>query len=282
MEKLIKQYFKIYSAISPKMASRKAFQVFQKVRIKDIRDRERPFFEKANHFQVKASLLNNQIKELDCYSLGDKNNPLVLLVHGWDSNAGSMSALVDQLVEEGYFTVLFNLPGHAFYQSNTTNLLECSLAFQAVLHSMGSTKPSATISHSFGSAVVAHGLAQLDETIEKIIFLTNPNKMEDIFTAFKDHIGLSEKAYNHLIAYTEGLINRSIQSLAVEENVKNAGIEKMLLIHDKEDKVLPYQNAEQVVKAHPSAALLTLENVGHYRMLWNPEVIQKCIDFLEL
>jgi len=282
MEKLTQQYFKVYSSISPRLASKKAFSVFQKVRMKEIRDRERPFYEKAKHFKVKVQLNAIKQEKIDCYSLGHSSNPLVVLVHGWDSNAGSMAAIADSLVKEGYFTISFNLPGHAFYKSNSTNLVECSTVFQGVMEYLSPRKPEVIISHSFGSAVVAHGLSKMDTPIEKLIFLTNPNKIEDIFTAFKNHIGLSEKAYQHLISHTEGLLNDSIKSLAVEENVKNVSVDQLLLIHDQEDKVLPYQNAKQVADAHPSAALITLENVGHYRMLWNDAVIQKCLQFIRI
>ena len=43
MLKLIKLYYTILSTISPKIASKAAFNMFQKVRKKDIRQREQPF-----------------------------------------------------------------------------------------------------------------------------------------------------------------------------------------------------------------------------------------------
>jgi len=53
----------------------------------------------------------------------------VILVHGWDSNAGSMSKIAEALVKKNKRVIAFNLPGHAFSKSSSTNLIECKDAF---------------------------------------------------------------------------------------------------------------------------------------------------------
>lgn len=281
MNKLKRFYFKTYSKVAPKKASKIAFDAFQKVRFKQIRDREKSFFEEAHHFQVSVELRKNKSESIDCYAMGDETNPLVLLVHGWDSNAGSLHALAEALVEAGKYAVLFNLPGHAFYQSSATNLLECRNAFTGVLEYLNPTEPLSILSHSFGSAVVAYGLANSPFQVEKAVFLTNPNHVEDIFREFKQIIGLSDRAYEHLIVKAEEIIDQSLSELSVERNVRKAQIEELLLIHDQHDKVLSYKNAKAVVQAHTNAELVTLSDVGHYRMLWNEDVVKTCVTFLK-
>ena len=49
---ILRIYFKFISLFSTRSAASAAFKLFQKVRIKAIREREKEFFEKAKHFKV--------------------------------------------------------------------------------------------------------------------------------------------------------------------------------------------------------------------------------------
>ena len=193
-EKMFKTYFGLYSTIAPNAAAKTSFNLFQTVRKKDIRPREEELFNLANHFQIMTP-----VGQIYCYHLGDKNHSPILLVHGWDSNAGSMSKLAFEMVEKGHSVYLFNLPGHAFYDSNKTNLLECSVAMTAIMQELDLGEELSIISHSFGSAVTAMTLANSGLKVNRVIFLTNPNRVEDIFTEFKSMIGLKTKAYQKLM-----------------------------------------------------------------------------------
>ncbi len=273
--KLFQLYYRTYSAIAPKAAGKSAFRLFQRVRKKNIRTREQPFYNQARHSTLKTS-----VGEIDYYQLGDTAKKPVLLVHGWDSNAGSMSNIAFALEKQGYHVVAFNLPGHAFSQKNTTNLLECRIAMSSLLEELNIKKPLSVISHSFGSAVAAYTLANMNQPIDKLVFLTNPNKVEAIFKEFKETIHLGAKAYKQMVTITETIIGQPIAKISVAENLKQAKFSQLLLIHDKQDKVLSFQNSVAVKNAVPEAKLVAFEKIGHYRMLWNDEVTAECVQFL--
>ncbi len=109
---IVRLYFKLISLFAPKFAGAKAFKLFQKVRIKSIRKREEDFYTKANHFKVTSSK-----EDINCYELGAGNSDIVFLLHGWESNAGSLSKFAYQLAENNYRVISFDLPGHAKYNS---------------------------------------------------------------------------------------------------------------------------------------------------------------------
>ncbi|MFT5820417.1 MAG: pimeloyl-ACP methyl ester carboxylesterase [Crocinitomix sp.] len=278
---VLKMYFGFLSLIAPTLAAKKGFDIFQKVRKKDIRPREESFFRSARHFRVAVTLDKNKDDQIDCYELGDANHALVILVHGWDSNAGSMSQIANRLVEEGKRVVLFNLPGHAFSVHDSTNLLECKNAVTAVLNHLKPMPGFSVVSHSFGSAVVAYALSKNNYELDKLIFLTNPNRVERIFTDFKNFIGLSNRAYLALLKLTQDKLGEPIEAVSVAANLTAINYQKLLLIHDKNDKVLDYANSLEVKDGNPKVELLTFENIGHYKMLWNKEVINNCAIFLK-
>ena len=145
---ILKLYFKSFSFLLPRYAGLKAFKLFQKVRIKTIRKREEKFFNEAHKFKVIWSK-----EDLLCYEIGSKNKKLVFLIHGWESNSGSLSKFAFELSKNNYRVISFDLPGHSKYKSNYTNLLECREAFKNLLEYIKPDKPFSVLSHSFGSAV---------------------------------------------------------------------------------------------------------------------------------
>ena len=129
---ILRFYFKSISLFIPKFAGLKAFKLFQKVRIKTIRKREEGFYKEVHHFKVSSPK-----EDLLCYEIGSENKNLVFLLHGWESNAGSLSKFAYQLAENNYRVISFDLPGHANYNLKYTNLAECKNAFINVIVEAG-------------------------------------------------------------------------------------------------------------------------------------------------
>jgi len=275
MLKLIKTYYTILSFVSPKMAANSAFNIFQKVRKKSIRERERPFFEKARYYSLKHDKEN-----LDCYEFGSEHQDLVVLVHGWDSNSGCMLGFIDDLVAQQKKVIAFNLPAHAFYKSKKTNYLECKNAFKMVVNQLPKHDSLSFISHSFGSGIVAFGLSEMDIKVDKLVFLTSPNYVIDIFKEFKDIISLGDQAFELMNNKASKLLNENIKDVATEQKLTLAKFNELLLIHDKNDKVIPYSNTININKSIPNSKIENFKNIGHYRMLWHKDVIKLAVDFV--
>lgn len=275
MIKLIRMYFSLSSKLAPRTTGRRSFKVFQKVRIKKIREREKAFFEDAEKFTVPFYK-----EDIDCFSFGTTDGPLVVLVHGWESNAGSMSQFKNQFVDLGYRVVAFNLPGHGQHQAASTNLYECYNAMTQVLDYLNPQQPISVVSHSLGSAVTANALSRLNYEVDRLVFLTSPRRIEDIFLEFKGIISLGDKAYTSLIETTEKLLGAPISSLDVDTNLNRIAYNDLLLIHDKTDKVLPFMNSEVIHDKTSNSTLVALEKVGHYKMLWSDEVVNEAVSFI--
>ena len=273
--RVIRGYIGFLSVVSPAVAAKKAFELFQKVRIKSIRNREKDFFDQSDLFIVPFAK-----EDLNCYRLGDPDGDLVILVHGWESNAGSMSQIAFSLAEKGKHVVAFDLPGHAAYNRDSTNLLECRMAMRAVIEHINPSSPFSVVSHSFGSAVTAFTISEMDYAVNQLIFLTGPNKVENIFREFQQMINLGNRAYDKMVDITEKILGESIKNVSIQYNLNRAKFDRLTLIHDRNDKILPYQNSAEIHEAVQHSELIPFENIGHYRMLWNKEVITKVTNLL--
>ena len=274
---ILRFYFKSISLFIPKFAGLKSFKLFQKVRIKTIRKREEGFYKEVHHFKVSS------IKEdLLCYEIGSENKNLVFLLHGWESNAGSLSKFAFQLSKNNYRVISFDLPGHAKYKSNYTNLLECSVAFTKVIEFIKPYKPFSVIAHSFGSAVCTYTLSKLNYKLDKLVFLTSPNSILEIFKDFKNLIGLSNHSFTYFLLKANLLANEEIKNINVDEKLKLLDFSKLLLIHDEYDKIIPIKNSEEIKKMNTeNTQLIKYSKIGHYKMLWNDKVVEDTMQFLK-
>ncbi|MDW7690657.1 alpha/beta hydrolase [Flammeovirgaceae bacterium SG7u.111] len=273
----LKAYYGILSAILPNLAAKKAFMLFQKTKKMKLKPKEEKLYDKARHFQIPTSNLD---EDVHCYHLKNEevppNGKTAVLVHGWDSNAGSLMGIAEKLLSEGFEIYALDLPAHGKSKLIHCNLYISSLALKALLEFVADPKQTIyLISHSFGSAVVGYALWKTDAHVDKVVMLTTPNKMTTIFREFQQFIGLGEKSYQKMLDITKNIIGEPLENVEVAKKLALANIPQLSIIHDKFDKVVPFQNAKDVVSAIPNAKLITYEKIGHYRMLWNEEVINQ-------
>jgi len=274
---ILRLYFKSISLFFPKFAGLKAFKLFQKVRIKIIRKIEEGFYKEVHQFRVSFPK-----EDLLCYEIGSKNKNLVFLLHGWESNAGSLSKFAFQLSKNNYRVISFDLPGHAKYKSNYTNLVECRDAFSKLIEYIKPDKPFSVIAHSFGSAVCTYTLSKLNYKLDKLVFLTSPNSILEILNDFKNLIGLPSHSFTYFLQKANLLANEEIKNINVDEKLKLLDFSKLLLIHDEHDKIISIKNSEEIKKMNmENTQLIKYSKIGHYKMLWNDKVVEDTLQFFK-
>jgi len=275
MKTVIQFYFKSLSFISPKMAAHSAFNIFQKVRKKGIRDREKEFYNKARTYSI-----DFDPEPIDVYEFGNPEHDIVILLHGWDSNAGCMYKIVDALLQKDKRIISMNLPAHAFYKHSKTNLYVCKSAFKTFLSALPKDKSISIISHSFGSAISGYALSELDLKIDQLVFLTSPNGIKDVFVEFKGIIALGNKAYQLLIKKAEHILGEPLEHVKIQDKLKSVSFNHLHLFHDKNDKVISYRNSINIHSSIQNSSLYSYENIGHYRMLWHDELVTKIMGII--
>jgi pimeloyl-ACP methyl ester carboxylesterase len=274
---ILRFYFKSISFFVPKFAGLKALKLFQKVRIKTIRKIEEGFYKEVHHFKVSSSK-----EDILCYEIGSENKYLVFLIHGWESNAGSLSKFAFQLTKHNFRVISFDLPGHTKYKSRYTNLVECREAFTKVIEYIKPDKPFSVLSHSFGSAVCTYTLSKLNYKLDKLVFLTSPNSILEIFKDFKNLIGLSSLSFTYFVQKANLLANEEIKNINIDEKLNLLDFSKLLLIHDEHDKIIPIKNSEEIKKMNnKKTQLIKYSKIGHYKMLWNDKVVEDAIHFFK-
>ena len=160
--------------------------------------------------------------------------------------------------------------------------VECKEAFKSVIKYINPKKSFNVVAHSFGSAVTTYTFSKEKYPINKMIFLTSPNSILDIFIEFKNLIKLSDKSFSVLLNTAQKVLNREIKDLNIDEEIKSISFSKLLLIHDQHDKVIPFENSKRIaLKNTKKTKLIKHQNIGHYKMLWNNNVVEDILNFLK-
>jgi pimeloyl-ACP methyl ester carboxylesterase len=272
---LVQFYFRMFSFLWPARAGAQAFRLFQKTRKLPMKAGELEFYSQAKKFEI-----THPGENILAYEMGDPQGPLVLLVHGWESNAGSMGAIARILAYMNFRVVALDLPAHGHSHLTHTNLRECREALRALVYHLQPTEPFSVVTHSFGSAVTTYALSGSDYVIDQFVMLTSPNRLIEVFDQFRQQINLGRKAYQYVLARAGELLQEPIEKVSVETKLQQLNYRKLTILHDLHDKVLPYSYSLQIRDAADEVTLHTLTNAGHYRMLWNPDLLKLIVNTL--
>lgn len=273
---IIKLRFRILSLIFPKRAAKTAIDIFSKPHFQKLRDRELKFLNSANIIRIK-----NHPEDIILYETGDQNGKPVLVVHGWDSNPGSLSGISCKLTDLGYHIFALNVPAHGISKQKSTNMLETADLIIKVLEHFKDKGKFLFLTHSFGSGAVSFALNKSGIEADKLVFITSPDKILDIFDEYRETIGLGTKAYKYMLKLSEKRFKRKFDDMVISKVLQKSKFNKLLLVHDKNDKILPFHNSENINKINQERSeIFSTEGKGHYRILWDENVINKIMSFV--
>lgn len=216
--------------------------------------------------------------KIQTYQWG-KGKKKVLLIHGWEGQAGNFSDLIEKLLAADYSVHAFDAPSHGFSSKGATSLFEFSEVVGLLIREFEVDK---LVSHSFGGVAATYALYNnLNLAIKKYALLTTPDKFTERIDSVVEMVGITEKVKDKLIAKVQLQVPMNISDFSVSNFVKNINVGKAMVIHDKNDRVLSIAQSENVVKNWQNATLKTVEGTGHFRILRTESVLNEVVEFLE-
>jgi pimeloyl-ACP methyl ester carboxylesterase len=228
----------------------------------------------ANANKETISINGNKIQ---CYKWGN-NEDSVLLIHGWEGNAGNYSEIVLKLLENNYSVYAFDGPGHGQSSGGKNVMFEY---LDTVQHFISKWDIKKIISHSFGSVVTTYALSLIpNHTIDKYILLTTPHTFKDYVGNISNKIGFHQRTINSFIKKIEKERNQSIDEMDVVKYINNNSVKEALILHDIKDRIIPISQARIVADAWSKSNLLEIENTGHFKILRSKSVHETIINFL--
>ncbi|MCW8955955.1 MAG: alpha/beta hydrolase [Gammaproteobacteria bacterium] len=256
--------------VSPALAAQWVYRMWFRTQQYPVPKRELKWAQQAHYYE-----LQSDYGALAIYSWGE--GPTVLLVHGWSGRAVQLGAFAQPLVDAGFRVVAFDAPAHGKSPGKQTTIFQIIEAMNLVANDTGPVH--AIISHSFGAMVIARALATGLST-EKVVCISPPAHTDFLIESFCQTLKVPEATKIRFVKKIEKRFGDDVRSLiSAEFNARTLSV-PALIIHDRNDKEVPWQQGERLARAWPGSRLALTEGLGHRRILRNQAVVKMAVDFI--
>jgi len=212
---------------------------------------------------------------LSLYSWGQ--GPAVLLLHGWNGRATQMGAFAAPLLQAGYRAVALDAPAHGRSPGNSTTIFQIIDAVNRTADAVGPL--AGVITHSFAAMVIARALRD-GLAVERAVCIAPAARMTFLIDSFCAALRAPPRARADLIRRLQLRFGSDIEAqVAADINAARLSVPAMI-IHDRDDRDVPWQQGELLANAWPGARLVLTRGLGHSRILRNAGVIQSAVDFI--
>lgn len=271
--RFMKKFFPFLERLAPRWAQK----IYLKLFFRPLRHPFKPDEKKAMEAAQKWTITYRN-KEIQLYKWGS-GPKRALFIHGWSGRGSQGFAFAEQFVEKDYTFVSFDLPGHGLSSGQETNIFEVNEIVSDIVDSFGPF--DCLIGHSFGGVVATYSLSQ-SLSFRKLIIIGSPHSNSFILDEFAETIGASKLFHEALEQYVQRRWNLRFEEVSIYKMMEDLNTNDVLVIHDREDKEVPYELTDYVVQQEPSPNLLTTQGLGHKRILKDEKVIEKVLAFSEL
>lgn len=267
--KIIGLYLNSLSYIAPKIAADKALALFATPRKGKILDDQRSFLNTSTEEIIYFNDL-----PVKTYSW-EGSGKSVLLAHGWESNAFRWHKLVRRLQQENYHVIALDAPAHGDSGSSQFNAV---LYADFINIAAERYQPNFIVGHSVGgmASVFFQKKYQLP-TLHKLVLLGAPSEFVNVFKGYTSMLGINSHLKRHLTTLIIERFGDTPESFSTAQYLNAIDI-KGLLIHDRHDKIIAYEEALLIKDNFKNAQLISTEGLGH--SLHDDSVNHHIVEFL--
>jgi pimeloyl-ACP methyl ester carboxylesterase len=203
--------------------------------------------------------------------------PAVYLLHGWGGRAPQLGGLVTPLVERGFRVVAMDAPGHGASPGRRSSGPQFARALATVVAQLGPA--DAVVAHSLGAAATVFAMRE-GLGIGRLVFVGAPADPLMWVERFAAALGLTPAAYDELRRISERRLRARWADLPLLPIRGLAVPPPLLVVHDRDDREVPWEDGAAIAAAWPDAQRLDTVGLGHQRILRDPEVVRAVADFI--
>jgi pimeloyl-ACP methyl ester carboxylesterase len=270
LTKSIGLYINILALFAPKKAGVLAWKLFSNPRKGKIKDSKYP----KTLLHAEKEILKYKEHSIQTY-IWKGSEEVIMLVHGWESNASRWKKMLVHLKELGKTIVAIDAPAHGLSSGLEFNVpLYTEFLEVCVQH----YKPNYLIGHSIGGATcVFHQKKYPNTSIKKMVLLGAPAELQIIFKNYAQLISLSKKGKKEFYRYFENTFQINSDDFSGEIYAESIPI-PTLIAHDTKDAVVLFEESKKYEKGFKNNKYITTNNLGH--SLHDAELYQQINQFL--
>lgn len=228
---------------------------------------------------ARARIVEHKRRAIATWEWGwrDRSAPAVVLAHGWGGNAAQMRAFVFPLLQDGYRVIAYDQPAHGVSEGRLTGLPDFAEVLAEVAWHHGQVE--AVIAHSLGGAAAAVSLAAGKSSFKKVVLISPPSDLVGYSRRFARWYWIPEpvrRAMQKAIEERYGVLWEDLEVPRIAPRLTAAA----LVIHDRDDRMMPWKHGATVAQHWPGARLLTTRGLGHRRILADERVTRVAAQFV--
>ena len=265
---------KILTAVSPFLASRFAAKLFLTPFTYKLPGREERMDKESRQEKM---ILPHYQREIVVYHYG--NSPKkILLAHGWSGRGTQLAVMAEELLKAGYSVVSFDAPAHGKASGKMSMMPHFIEAIEVLDKKYGPFE--AVIGHSLGGMsslkAVSDGLP-----VKKLVIIGTANSVTRITREFARNMRMNDKVAAKMKTYFDKKFGVDMDSLSGAVSAEGVKI-PTLVVHDEHDVDVHVSSAHEIHEKLENSELYLTKGLGHRRILGNPKVIRKIIEFLSV
>ena len=263
-------YLNLLSYINLEKATSKAYQLFSQPRKGRIKKEKIPkTLQNVGYesFQYKNEKFQTYIWH--------GNEEIILLIHGWESNASRWKKLLNHLKPLGKTIIAIDGPAHGLSEGKEFNAPKYAEYINVLTQKY---QPKTIIGHSIGGAAIAFFLNKYkNSTIEKVILLGAPSDFKILSDNFVSLLSLNKKIKNQLEKYYHEKFNIPIADFSGHKFAENF-TQKALIAHDTTDKVVLIDEGRKYASSWKNAIYIETNGLGH--SMHDADLYKKIVAFI--
>jgi len=206
----------------------------------------------------------------------------VYLVHGWGGRGAQFAAMVDPLVETGHRVVVFDGPSHGDSEPGPagpgrTNGVELARALDATFCRFGPAR--AVVAHSMGTISTYLALRHGWLGTERLVFIAPMVEAESLFDQFQSSLGFGPRVRAAFDRAVDEFVGVPVSEFDARVQARHVDPLPTLVITDRDDRQTPYADVVGFAETI-GAPLVTTEGLGHRKVLRDPAVVDRVVDFV--
>ncbi len=225
---------------------------------------ERRYLENSTSFHIRV-----HDKNIQCWKWG--RGPGILFVHGWNGRGVNLAHFFERFINAGYSVITYDAPAHGKSEGQATNYFELTDTVRSFLDPSHGLNIQGIIAYSIGASAAINCISKEKPSIDTVLIAPALKLKEILFNAFNLH-GVPEIAYRNLVAEMEEYYGYDVHQDNPYVLAKTIST-KMLIVHDKEDRTIPYMDSKILSEKTDHVDLHTTEGLGHKRILRDNAIV---------
>lgn len=217
-------------------------------------------------------VLDSQAGQFTVYVFGE-GNKVALVSHGWGETSSSFEQVIQSLLEQGFKVVSVDHVGHGESQGSRSHLLSFIDSLDLTIahcEKQGDTVDT-IIGHSMGGMAILN-LPEARLQNAKIILIAVPVQFFSLMFDTVERFGISRQLLLGLLDVITARYGKTWIELQSENQLYKLH-DKIVFIHDENDRVAPIADTVEYVSKAP-VTLIKTQGLGHKRILSDTGVIE--------